>query len=211
MSLITVDQVKTFLEITSTQHDAKLQDCVDAAAADVETYCDRKFSLASYTPETTPDDALLDGKDLPFLYTPQWPIVSVTSLKLVQEGNNGDIQTFAANQYAVKKLEGMILLTTAANIQLFGQAGITRPTFPAGVQNIAVSYTAGFATLPKDLVQAIVMVAAQHHLIGNTRRLGAKSINMVGGQGGGTTSFAINGIPAEAREKLDRYKSVIPR
>lgn len=86
-----------------------------------------------------------------------------------------------------------------------------RPVFPNGIQNVAISYTAGYASLPEDLAEAIAMTAAHLHLIGNTRRLGAKSISMTGGGGGGTTSFAINDIPAEARAILDRYRAVVPR
>ncbi len=106
MSLATVDQIKDFLEITSTQHDVKLQRCADAASDLAQSYCDRKFASATYAPTTTPDDALLSGQGLPFLYLPQWPIVSVTTLKLVQEGNNGDIQTLAANQFAIERQRG---------------------------------------------------------------------------------------------------------
>jgi hypothetical protein len=210
-SALSIQNIKTFLEIVSTEHDTKLGVCLNAASALVETYCDRKFSEASYTPAATPDDSLIDGKGLPFVYTPQWPIITVTALKWVNEGNNGDIQSFGATQYAVHKALGKITLLPSATLTTIQSSMTAQPVWPEGTQNIAVSYSAGFATLPNDLVQAIVIVAAHLHLLGNTRRLGAKSITMAGGGGSGSTSFAINDIPAEARSILDRYRAVIPR
>jgi hypothetical protein len=212
-ALVTIQQIKAWLEITGSEHDVKLQDCADRASEVAQDYCDRKFAVADYDPVSTPDDALLDGKDLPFIYTPQWPIVSVTLLKLVQEGNNGDLQSFAVNQYAVQRDVGKITLLSSAAMALWSSPSgpLQRSFFPDGIQNIAVTYRAGFASLPKGVEEAIVIMAAHMHTIGNTRRLMAASISMSGQGGGGTASFKIDDMPPEARARLDRYKSVIPR
>jgi hypothetical protein len=207
---VTPSQIKAFLQLGSSEHDVLLSDLAERAAAVAESYCDRTFAVGTYTPATTPDDALLDGKGLPFVYTPQWPIVSVTSLKQVLDGNAGDVQTYASGSYAVNKRDGKItLVRSAATGKL--TADSDPPTFPEGTQNIAISYVAGYATLPADLVEAVILIAAHMFGLSDQRRLMAQSISVAGGGAGGTTSFAIADMPVEARARLDRYRAVIPR
>lgn len=132
--LTTLDKVKRFLnkDETETTHDAVLQDLITAASAAVETYTARKFTQDSYT-------ELYDGTGLPHLVLRQAPVASVTSVKL-------DGQELPADDYAV-----------------YGQTGVLRRKtgyWPEGVQNIEVSYTAGYASVPPDVEQAAILLVA---------------------------------------------------
>jgi hypothetical protein len=211
MALVTAQQIKAFLKITSSMDDALFGDLADRASAVAESYCDRHFALTSYDPAGDPDNALLDGKDLPVVYTPQWPITAVTALKLVQEGNNGDIQVFGATQFAVQRDEGRITLLASAVLQTATRGEVARPVFPRGVQNVAVTYSAGYAAVPFDMQEAVIFIAAHIYGLADQRRLMAQSIAVGGGGVGGTSTFKISDMPDEARARLDRYKSVVPR
>lgn len=208
-AIVTVDQIKRFLQLGSSEHDVLLGDLAERAAAVSESYCDRTFAVGTYTAASTPDDALLDGKGLPFVYTPQWPIVSVSSLAIVAEGGGAVLAALSTGQYGINRRDGKLTILSWSGSPLLTDS--SDPVFPEGTQNIAVSYVAGYATLPADLVESVLLIAAHMFGLSDQRRLMAQSIAMAGGGSGGTTSFKIDDMPVEARARLNRYRSVIPR
>jgi hypothetical protein len=213
-SLVTVAQVKQFLEIVSSEHDDKIDQCCDRASALAQKYCARTFTLGTYTQQATPDDSLLNGNGMSFLYLRQWPVISMSKLALVAEGGGAVQRTFGNGDYALDKKSGKVtLLSSAALSTMVRNALAPSCTFPPGVQNVVAEYVAGYAagSVPLDLQQAVICIAAHMHLLGNTRRLGVKSIATVGGGGGGLTGYQEVAIPIEAEAILKRYISPIPR
>jgi len=60
-------------------------------------------------------------------------------------------------------------------------------------------------------VEAVILIAAHMFGLADQRRLMAQSIAVAGGGAGGTTTFRIADMPLEARVRLDRHLSVVPR
>lgn len=205
--IVTADQLKRFLQLASSEHDVLLADLAERASAFAETFCDRVFAAGTYDPATDPDNALLSGRGLPFVYTPQWPIVAVTELKLVAEGGGAVQQAFTAGQYAVNKRDGKITLlasATGAQLWLASQA----PAFPEGTQNVWVKYSAGYATLPADLVEAVLLIAAQRF---RDSQQGGSPPSRAGDRETGPALPEGGSIPKAALERLRAYRSAVAR
>ncbi|GAB7388993.1 hypothetical protein BSNK01_28310 [Bacillaceae bacterium] len=132
MALTSLDKAKRYLKIESNEHDELIQDLITAASTAIETYTSRIFVQKSYT-------ELYDGKGLNYLVLRQAPIVSVSEVKI-------DDQTLPAEDYAFYAETGVLRRKTGF--------------WPEGVQNIEVSYTAGYSTVPPDVEQAVILLVA---------------------------------------------------
>jgi hypothetical protein len=74
--------------------------------------------------------------------------------------------------------------------------------FPRGVQNVAISYTAGLASVPVDVAQACVEIVATKYKRRTNIEVSAKTLN------GETISFTQADMPASAKTALDNYRRV---
>lgn len=70
MTLVTLDEVKDYLEITSTNHDARLTNLISYASQAVESYCGRELVANTYT-------EYHDG-GTPSVFLDRFPINNVT-------------------------------------------------------------------------------------------------------------------------------------
>jgi hypothetical protein len=75
--------------------------------------------------------------------------------------------------------------------------------FPRGVANIAITYTAGFTTLPADLVDACAKWSALKYR--QLERLGQLSKTLAGE----TVTFDTAAVPADVKLTLDNYKRTV--
>ena len=75
MQLATVEQIKGYLAIGSVADDALLARMLDAASGFIQTWINRSLELQSYS-------ALLDGNGSDTLVLRNFPIVSVTELRI---------------------------------------------------------------------------------------------------------------------------------
>lgn len=130
-TLTDIASVRVYLGSLSLLYtDAEIQAALDWACAAVETYCNRTFADATYTAET------YDGNGCDVLYLKQYPINSVTSITL-------DDETVDAADYTVE------------DTGIYYEDGWT-----AGRRNIAVTYNAGYTTIPADLHMVCTRLSA---------------------------------------------------
>lgn len=136
MALATLAQLKTQLGISASesQYDTKLNLYLNAGSDWVESYCDRKFTEATYT-------ELLHGNRTNCITPRQWPITEVTELRISSDRAWTDAAT----------------LIDAANYGIASdQVTITyyNGFLPRGYDNVRLIYKAGYPTMPYDLVLA---------------------------------------------------------
>lgn len=139
MAFATIDQLKEYLGDLSDKSDVLLTRIVDAATAAIQSYCGRDFTSASYV-------EYYDGSGTNTLILNQYPIITLTSL-----------------------LEGGSALTTgqdasaSPDVLFYPETGrLVRPWFIfLPYRNwYKATYTAGYATVPADIIQATLDLSA---------------------------------------------------
>lgn len=86
----------------------------------------------------------------------------------------------------------------------FSILAVDGTTFPRGVQNIEIQYTAGFADVPADVREKVAKMAAVRFR--ELDRLGETSKS----QGGTTVNFETKDLPEDVRLVLEQYRSRTP-
>jgi len=113
----------------------------------------------------------LSGNGNDTLVLSRRPVIAVLSLRLVQT---------LEIEYSIS-LTAIELIAAAGiikSIRSFDTALYQRPLFPRGNKNIYVSYTAGYATIPNDLNDAIIMLAAEMALSLKANRTGGGNLSV---------------------------------
>ena len=194
-ALTTVEQVKNYLQIASSDHDDLFEQFIEAVSSQFMNYTGRKLTARDYSPDGEsadydPDNAVLSGHGHPELILPQYPVVSVSAVSLdgvfLTAAEPGDF-----SGWLVDKSAGVL-------VRLDG-------VFTRGQANVLVTYRAGFATVPPDLAQAAVMQsavrfqdsAAGHGRLGITARTLAD----------GSVSYTDQALLPQVKEILDRYRN----
>ncbi len=184
-ALCTLAQLKSYLGITSTDYDSQLEDLVDAASAQAEAFTGRKLAARDYPWE-------LDGNGQAALFVPEWPLNSITTLEI----NGAEIPartSYDGAGYVIEADQGLIRLSNYV--------------FYLGMKNVEIAANAGYATVPEDLRQAVIELAAW--------KAKQSSMQGIGQDWLGKTSEAkphdmgtlglVKGIPADLAEVLGRY------
>lgn len=151
----------------------------DAVQGAMERYMGRTLGVMTYS-------EVYDGNDKPILFLRNDPIVSVSSLTI--------------NGASVTVGDPLAPTYPPADVVIRG-AGLYRTTgcvFPAGYSNVIVSYSAGFAVPPAEIIQAGVSWAAV--LFKDRDRAGLASE----GAGGQSTSF-VREMPPFVKTVLDKW------
>ncbi len=181
MSLCALADVKTYLGITETTTDAVLTALIANASTLIESYCNRVFLTATYT-ETR------NGGGGPKLLLLNAPITAVSSVTV--EG------------YAVPAAPDAISPGYLFDQQvLYIRPGGNPCEFNRGIQNVTVSYTAGFATVPPDVNQACVELIASKYAKRN--RIDKKSETLGTAQ---TIGFDLSDMPLSVKTALSSYR-----
>ena len=180
--LTTYDAVAAWLGTKSTADDGVIARLITSQSRRVEAWCGRTFGLGTYIER-------VDGTGGPGLSLAQFPIVGVASVVCLASGQ----------------------LPSAGEVldpgdYLSDETGITRTdggVFCAGCGNIQVTYTAGFATIPEDVADAVIdLVARKFRARG---RIGVRSESL----NGQNTSYDLTGMPDEVASVLAPYKRVV--
>ena len=129
--LTTLTAFKSWGGITVTSDDALLSAAITSLSAAIKSYINRDIISAAYTD-------VLNGQGGNALITTQAPITAVSSLVI-------DGRTIVASTTPLQS--GYRVAAHA--IYLVGAV------FTRGVQNVSVDYTAGYAVVPGDIVQAL--------------------------------------------------------
>jgi hypothetical protein len=177
------------IDVATTTHDAVLTLMRDSVESAVLTYTEAKFTPTAVTNE------ILDSNGSDTVVPRNWPIVSVQALKFNVAPNGTGGSTIEAIGYQV--LQNSIILQ---HIQQ-----------PRGRSLIRVDYTHGYASLPADVKEAILL-----SIEAKFRRKGRKAIgissrskkdeseSMTSGADGWNSAI---GLPKEAVAMLEQYRT----
>jgi len=193
-ALTTLAKLKAFLSIGHTTSDTLLEDCIDRTTAIFEEYTRRNLKARDYHYDSDDgdydaDNAILDGTGTDTVNLPQYPAVSLTTLR---------VNTTAITERDTILSVGWVLDKQNGIVTLVGYI------FTKGVKNIELAYNAGFATIPEDLEQAAIEQAAwmfkQSAPGGNM--LGVQAKNLADGSITYTARHLLPGV----KDTLEVYK-----
>jgi uncharacterized phiE125 gp8 family phage protein len=136
--LCALADVKAYLGLTTSATDAVLETLIGNVSAAIESYCNRTFASASYTDRR-------NGNGGYRLFLANGPVTAVASVTI--DGQNvpaaaGDLSSGYVFDEGTLYLRGYC--------------------FNRGVQNVVVTYTAGYAAVPGDVAQACIECVAHH-------------------------------------------------
>ena len=154
MSLITLSDLKTFLGVSGTSEDAKLEIIRQGVEAAVERFCQRRFAQQQYT-------ELYDGTGTERLYLDHRPVVSVAEVRVASGlyGGVGHDDAFPDSGVWTQN-EDFILPRTDESEQNMGLLVAVNAVWPLGVANVKVTATCGYSTIPQDVQLACYLMAA---------------------------------------------------
>lgn len=193
-ALTTLAKLKTFLGISGTTNDTLLEACVDRTTALFEAVTRRKIMARDYTYDSDDaaydqENAVLDGNDTDRLILPQYPVVSVTTVR---------INEIAIDERASVQNTGWVADKRIGVLYAVGHL------FLRGIKNIELAYNAGYAAAPEDLENACIEQAAC--LFKKT----APGGNLLGVQSkslpDGSVSYTARDLLPEVSAVLERYK-----
>lgn len=193
-ALTTLAKLKTFLGIPGTTNDTLLEDCVDRTTALFEhetrrNLMARDYSYDSDSEDYDPDNANLDGSGVDHLVLPQYPVNSVTTIR---------INETAIDERSTVLATGWVLNKKAGVLWMIGYI------YTRGIKNIEIAYNAGFATAPEDLESACIEQAAwafKQSTPGGAL-LGQASKSLADG----SVQFTTRDLLPRVRRVLDNYK-----
>lgn len=136
MALCTRDDVKLFGTITDSTDaaDTLIKDLIDRVSTRIERYCDRVFEEATYT-------EYYDGTGTDYLYTNQYPIVTISGIYDDTLWAWGEDTLISGTEYRISNNKRKVLYNTY---------------FTDASENIKIVYTAGYTTIPYDIQQVCI-------------------------------------------------------
>ena len=169
--------------------EAYLGDLAAAACEAVERWCKRRFSLTAYT------DEVHDGDGTRTLFVDNFPVTELTGVTVAAAGGDVEIE---ATDFEVRAATGELRLKDAAAC---GYAAL-----PRGLGNVRMTYTAGFAEVGEDMVEAAAQLAA--HLHGAASRAGGVKSERLGQFSRSFREGDFGEIPGGVRALLAPYRNV---
>jgi hypothetical protein len=181
--LCTVNDLAAWLPNYNHNDDTNLQNLITYGSLQVLACLNRPHILASVIGALS---ETYDGNDSDRLLPHYFPIISVTAVS---------VDGVAITQSTLPTLSGF--LWDSRRILLRGFS------FCRGVQNVQVSYTAGYSAVPLDLKQAAIEAFA---LVYRQRtHIGEKSSSM-GGQV--TMAFDLSDVPGRSLAVFNQYRRI---
>ena len=176
--LTTLDNVKGWLSppLASTGDDVLLTRLITAASQFIETWLNRQIASAAYT-ETRDGDG---GQKLVFANA---PVTAVSSLA---------IDGIAVSPAPDAAFPGYIFSPTMLYLRGW--------RFRRGYQNVAVSYSAGYAATPPEIEQACIELVVLRYK--ERDRIGQVSKNLAGE----IVAFTQKDMPPDVQTLIDQYR-----
>jgi hypothetical protein len=190
MSLTNSTNVKQYIGISGSGDDTLLAALILYADDMVKRFLGRSLESTSYTER-------LDGNGRDFIRLANYPVISVTSVNVDAGWDFDPDNDEDAEDYYLDAEPGLIFHTTGV--------------WSEGRRNIKVVYSAGYATLPKDVVHAANIIVAD--LYTRAKQLAGGGIqNELAQEDLGDRNdyyqkeLTAGGIPAQAEAILNRYR-----
>lgn len=140
--LTTYIQAKVYMKIpvANTDNDVLLTVLVSQVSRRIAEYLNRIIPSNTYT------DEKYDGTGYRKLFTLQYPITTLSEIKSYDPHSNTDLYTYTVNdEYILHRDQEYIIKWTG---------------WQRGTQNFKITYTAGYTTIPPDIVLACNMLVA---------------------------------------------------
>lgn len=176
--------VRAYVGATSTNDDTELQTLCDAAANGIETWLNRIIQTTSYTTVT-------DGNGKTQMLWPDYPVTAVFGVTIAGVAANAIASPTDFTSQGYRFDQHRIVL----------QGGLL---FTKGTLNVSLTYTAGYATIPPELLQAAVETVALKYKQRQTIGISSKSL------AGESISFVQSDFPKSALGIMANYKRVVP-
>lgn len=177
--LTTLANVKQWMGITSNAGDADLSRLITAASNAVISYLNRDLFSGQY-------DLRFNGKGGVTVVLPQYPVTAVSSV--IVNGVPIPVGTDMSDGYFFDE----------GNVYLRGY------TFSRGVQNVRIQFTAGYATTPPEIEQAVIELVSLRHK--ERERIGITSKGLAGE----TITFTQKDFTSSVKNVLSQFKKVAP-
>src|SRR5260370_465763 len=181
--LCTVNDLAAWLPNYNHNDDTNLQNLITYGSLQVLTYLNRPPILASAIGALT---ETYDGNNSDRLLPRFFPLISVTSVS---------VDNVAITQSTLCTLSGFVWDSRRIMLRGF--------TFLRGIQNVQVSYTAGYSIVPLDLKQSAIEAFALAYR--HRTHIGDKS-NSMGGQV--TMAFDMSEIPPRSLAVFNQYRRI---
>jgi hypothetical protein len=185
--LTTLEAVKAWLNLPDTNINADdlLTGLITAASGWIEDYLERTIALMSYS-------QYFNGPGGYALLLPEYPVVAVSAVSI-----DGIVIPVAPppgpNQSSII---GYLFDDSAVYLRGY--------RFTRGVQNVAISWQAGYATVPVAVAQAAIELVSLRYK--ERDRIGEQSKIIQGMQ----VNFSLKDMPADVARELMIYKKVVP-
>lgn len=185
--LVGLARLKTILGLLPDEkaQDDRLQLLIEVASGQIQRYCDRTFGVEAIA------DELHDGDDSNILRLDCTPIIAVTALAI--EGS-------AIAPAEVKVYPDYIRLEEGEEYS--ARLRSTGRIFPRGLQNITVSYTAGYVAVPPDISHACCLQVS--HLLNTVTKQGV--MNETNPTAGTTTAFVMADLASGVKAICNRHR-----
>lgn len=178
--LTTLSSFKAYSGVVISTDDVAISNLITAYSEFTRSYCSRTFTPQAFS-------ARFDGRNNTRQMLPEFPILTVTAVA-VGTTTIAAQSTFGANGYRFDE----------TTVMLDGYR------FTKGEGNVLIAWTAGFATIPPDLAQAVNELVGLRYTLRDKQGWSSKSL------AGETVSLITKDMPASAKTVLDYYSRVVP-
>jgi len=180
MALILLAETKDYLGIDSsvTDQDASLQVFIDAVDTQIKRYVRRNIEQFS-------DTVFLNGQQQARILLGHYPLTAVSLLEVDSDNDFTSPETIDPQDF------------------IFEEAGIIalkNSVFPYGVENVKVTFTAGFNPVPSDIKLAAFMMVELYYLNRSQR-----NVNKASKSKQGESVTYQKGMPEEVIQLLAPY------
>jgi hypothetical protein len=195
MPILTLAGWKAYRGYAGTDYDTVVNALLPSVEAEIGRVLSCNLEEATYT------DQAHDGTGTGVLYTRNWPLVSVASVKVVAGASEVELDTDSYEvETGVNSLGRITLVGGSARFNGIetNEFGVLtgagkRPRFPAGRRNILVTYTAGYdtQTVPANIPVPADLRMAGYVLLDHRLAMRGHSLGLTGrGDGAQTLNFA---------------------
>ena len=178
--LTTLANAKQWLGITSSADDALLTRLISAASDYIQTWLNRTIASQAYS-------EVRDGPGGSRLMFSNYPVTAVASVK---------VDGITVPQSTTVLVPGWV----SSGTSLAMRGGWA---FSSGLQNVEISYTAGFAIVPNEIEQAAIELVGLRYK--DKDRIGVTSKTLAGE----TISYSQKDFSDSVETTLKNYKKVI--
>jgi len=184
-ALVSVATLESYLGVSGETWDSDEQDfginLINAASARANVITGRQLASRTHT------DIILDGSGRDIVVLPEYPVTDVAELRVDTARSFGATSVIDTDDYEYYD-DGRLCYWSG---------------FPLARRCVKVTYTAGYATVPYDLQQAVVESCAYTWKRYRSRSIGTRSITA----DGVTTQYEID-IPIPAMRVFESYRKV---